>query len=479
MSTQVQYRRGTAAQNDAFTGALAEITVDTTNKVLRVHDGVTTGGFALAGLAASQTLSNKVYQGTSLSVTGNVTATGATINGDLTVTGNATLSGNIVGDRIQNGTTLIDIENANGNANITVGGTTNVAVFATTGVFVTGLISATGNITGNYILGNGSQLTGIDATSIQSGTSNVRVVSSGGNVAAGIGGTSNVLVIASTGTFVTGAVSATGNITGSFILGNGSQLTGIDATSIQSGTSNVRVVSSGGNVAAGIGGTSNVLVVASTGTFVTGIVSATGAITTGGDISITGNIVDAAALTISTSSNGNITLSPNGTGVIIASKDLLNGQANGVGNIGNATGYFNTVFAKATSAQYADVAEKYVADRQYPPGTILEIGGAAEVQETTTYASTRIAGVVSTTPALLMNSGETDANSVEIALLGRVPCRVTGTIHRGDLLTSSDRPGVATALRAADYRPGCVIGKALEAHATAGDGIIEVLVGRL
>ena len=428
-------------------------------------------------------------------------------------------------------------------------------------ILVSGIVSATGNVTGNYFLGNGSQLTGIDATSIQSGTSNVRVVSSNGDVTVGINGTNNTAVFGSSastfagnllpaanitynlgsssqrwndiwlanstiylgsaqisanataititnpaggatvlsgaspevsgatvsatgnitgGNILTdGIISATGNITGNFILGNGSQLTGIDATSIQSGTSNVRVLSSGGNVSVGIGGTSNVAVFASTGAYVTGVISATGAITTGGDISITGNIVDAAALTISTASNGNITLSPNGTGVIIAAKDMLNGQANGVGNIGNATGYFNTIFAKATSAQYADVAEKYVADRAYGPGTVLEIGGPAEVQETTAYASTKIAGVVSTSPALLMNSTERDANSIELALLGRVPCRVIGRIARGDLLTSSDRPGVATALIASDYQPGAVIGKALAGYDSDREGVIEVLVGRL
>jgi hypothetical protein len=68
------------------------------------------------------------------------------IAGDLTVSGNATLSGNILGDRIQNGTTSFDIQTASGNANITVGGTSNVAVFAQAGVYITGNISATGDV---------------------------------------------------------------------------------------------------------------------------------------------------------------------------------------------------------------------------------------------------------------------------------------------------------------------------------------------
>lgn len=96
---------------------------------------------------------------------------GMSVTGDLTVTGNATLSGNILGDRIVNGTTELDIQTAGGNANLTVGGTSNVVVWATTGEYVTGLISASGNITsagnisGGNILGNGRNLTGVNTFS--------------------------------------------------------------------------------------------------------------------------------------------------------------------------------------------------------------------------------------------------------------------------------------------------------------------------
>ena len=78
-----------------------------------------------------------------------------------------------------------------------------------------------------------------------------------------------------------------------------------------------------------------------------------------------------------------------------------------------------------------------------------------------------------------MNSGENNANSVEVALIGRVPCRVTGTIQRGDLLVSSQVAGVATVLDPDQYQPGCVIGKALQDHHDTSEGMIEVLVGRL
>jgi hypothetical protein len=180
------------------------------------------------------------------------------------------------------------------------------------------------------------------------------------------------------------------------------------------------------------------------------------------------------------SSGGNVIITVGGSGIVtFASSGILNDQGNGVGNIGNATGYFDTVFAKATSAQYADVAEKYVADQLYPAGTVLEIGGTAEVRATTAYATTGIAGVVSSHPALIMNSGETSSNAVEVALLGRVPCRVIGIIRRGDLLVASATSGVAAALDPTQYQPGSVIGKALADYNDTAEGMIEVLVGRL
>ena len=78
-----------------------------------------------------------------------------------------------------------------------------------------------------------------------------------------------------------------------------------------------------------------------------------------------------------------------------------------------------------------------------------------------------------------MNSGESSVNAVEVALLGRVPCRVTGTIRRGDLLVASEMSGVATTLDPTLYQPGSVIGKALADYDDTAEGMIEVLVGRL
>jgi hypothetical protein len=128
----------------------------------------------------------------------------------------------------------------------------------------------------------------------------------------------------------------------------------------------------------------------------------------------------------------------------------------------------------ATSAQYADLAENYVADQQYGPCTVLEFGGTCEV--TIASDGTRaVAGVVSTNPAHLMNSGCQGTFVVAVALQGRVPCKVRGKIRKGDMMVSAGG-GYARA----EYNPvlGSVIGKALEDF-DGPDGIIEVVVGRL
>jgi len=198
--------------------------------------------------------------------------------------------------------------------------------------------------------------------------------------------------------------------------------------------------------------------------------------------SIDTNNIDSAGISNGTSSmqviasGGNIRANVGGQAIaIFSSGGIDNGQANGVGNIGTATSYFNTVFAKATSAQYADLAEMYEADAEYEPGTVLCFGGAKEVTLCGQEDSTRVAGVVSTNPSYLMNSGQTGEHVAAVALTGRVPCRVTGTIRKGDLIVSTG-DGRGRVNNAAAV--GTVIGKAL-ADFDGADGMIEVVVGRV
>ena len=129
-----------------------------------------------------------------------------------------------------------------------------------------------------------------------------------------------------------------------------------------------------------------------------------------------------------------------------------------------------TITATATQAQYADLAEKYVADDEYEPGTVVVFGGDAEVKACEIEDHHAVAGVISTDPAYLMNS---ESDGVEVALCGRVPVKVVGPVEKGDLMVTSDVKGHA---RSNNNAPaGRIIGKAIESS-EGGEAVIEVLV---
>ena len=159
----------------------------------------------------------------------------------------------------------------------------------------------------------------------------------------------------------------------------------------------------------------------------------------------------------------------------ITTPAILNANGDGIGNIGSAALSFNTVFAKATSAQYADLAECYVGDASYPAGTVVKFGGINEITLADQDHDSTIAGVVTTNPAYTMNSGLVANHVVTIALCGRVPCQVQGPIKKGAMLVSA---GNGCARAETSPAAGTIIGKAIEDF--AGEiGVIEVAVGRL
>ena len=150
-------------------------------------------------------------------------------------------------------------------------------------------------------------------------------------------------------------------------------------------------------------------------------------------------------------------------------------SANLTYNLGSPTAWYNTFYGVSTQAKYADLAENYVGDTEYAPGTVLVFGGEQEVTITTVSHDTRVAGVVSTNPAYLMNAA---SGNVAVAMTGRVPCQVLGPVNKGTVLVTSNTAGVAEALNSSMYRPGCVIGKALEKIDGTHIKTIEVVVGR-
>lgn len=143
----------------------------------------------------------------------------------------------------------------------------------------------------------------------------------------------------------------------------------------------------------------------------------------------------------------------------------------GTGELSNATANI----LSTTSSHHADLAEYYSADADYPPGTVLSFGGTNEVTVTTAINDPRIAGVVSTCPAHVMNAGLTSEHTVMVALAGRVPTLVIGTVAPGDMMVSA---GGGRAKACAAPAPGTVIGKALQNH-PGGQGTIEVVIGRI
>lgn len=446
------------------------------------------------------------------SVTGNITGANIFTGGVVSATGNVTgnyflgnvfFANGITASKVYNGNSEVNVTASGGNVNVSIGGTSNVAVFTTAGLLVTGitsvsgnitgsniltggLISATGNITGNYLLGNVACASGIYASRIFNGNSEANIGTDGGNANISIGGISNVVVVTTTGILVTGVVSATANVTGGNVLtagvmsstgnatagnvltaglitatgnatagniltaglisatgnitannfiGNGNALTGINSFSTVAVTGQSNIVASGLNSAVTFAAGNNISITTGANTvtiaysasgsgsifatggdmglisqpvtasedlgnlaladtsydlgtlFVTstfnqidmtgftanvntgnlnavglanivgninggnittaGLISATGNITVG-NVNVGGNIVDTGALSIITGANGNISLTPNGTGIVTTS-----GALSATGNITSAntsvTGNTTITYAPATT----------------------------------------------------------------------------------------------------------------------------------
>ena len=234
------------------------------------------------------------------------------------------------------------------------------------------------------------------------------------------------------------------------------------------GTGNVNTganVSVTGNITGGnVLGGANVNATTHTGT----TVSVSGNIT-GGNL-ITSAAVSAASVSASGNiTGGNLTVS---TGNITGG-NIVNANGNGVGNIGSSSVYFNTVFAKATSAQYADLAENYEADNNYEPGTVVVFGGDKQVTVTTEAGDERVAGAVSTQPAHLMNAG---MSGIPVALRGQVPVKVIGPVVKGDSLVTSAQEGFAQSVGRDRSYAQAVFAKSVETNLAPGNKIIIAVI---
>jgi len=150
-------------------------------------------------------------------------------------------------------------------------------------------------------------------------------------------------------------------------------------------------------------------------------------------------------------------------------------------DLGSTTKVFQTVYAttfegESTSAQYADVAERFHADAVLEEGTVVEMGGIYEITTAIEELTDNVFGVVSTKPAYLMNSkaGTSDTHPA-IAMNGRVPVKVIGQVNKGDRLVSAGN-GMARAATAEEVTAFNVIGRSLENKDTEGEGTVEAIV---
>ena len=179
------------------------------------------------------------------------------------------------------------------------------------------------------------------------------------------------------------------------------------------------------------------------------------------------------AVTGTLSSSGANTMGTLTMGGTLTSKAILP-DITATYDIGSGSNAYNLIYAKATSAQYADLAEIYESDAEYEAGTVVIFGGKKEITISKEGNDTRIAGVISENPAYLMNS---KSNGLPVALMGKVKCKVVGHINKGDMLSAHpSHNGVAK--KTHDPRVGEVIGKALEDYDSEEIGTINIVVGR-
>ena len=181
------------------------------------------------------------------------------------------------------------------------------------------------------------------------------------------------------------------------------------------------------------------------------------------------NTYDTTPITITGQSNSILKTGANGA---LTVRRITTGS---VTTTGLLTGKWYLETGSQLHSTYADLAEYYQSDKPYEPGTVVVFGGDAEVTTTEKMNDTRVAGIVTTDPAYIMNEG-LQGEKVCIALQGRVPCKVLGRVKKGDMLTTSSKAGYA--VKALTPTLGAIIGKALEDKDNGEVGIIEVSVGR-
>lgn len=203
-----------------------------------------------------------------------------------------------------------------------------------------------------------------------------------------------------------------------------------------------------------------------------GITGTTGAVAVPGALTVTG------ATTLSGAVAASTTLAV--TGITTVSNKILP-SVTGTIDIGASGTKFGNVHANylvgtSVTAQYADLAERFEADNVYSPGTVVELGGAKEITRAVRELSESVFGVISTAAAYLMNSNAgSNTTHPAVAVSGRVPVRVIGTVKKGDRLVSAGN-GLARSADRTEITAFNVIGRALADKTTQDEGTVEAIV---
>lgn len=171
--------------------------------------------------------------------------------------------------------------------------------------------------------------------------------------------------------------------------------------------------------------------------------------------------------------NTNVTIRNNTSGGNIAFGVNIAGVPTTAMTIYGANG---TISGNQINANYADVAERFAADAEYESGTVVELGGSAEITRVSHDLSEKVFGVISTRAAYLMNSSAgTNVTHPPVAMTGRVPVKVVGLVAKGDRLVSAGN-GQARAARPGEATAFNVIGRSLENKTDLGAGTVEAIV---
>lgn len=410
----------------------------------------------------------------------NTTAATSTTTGAIRTSGGIAASGNIYAG----GNVVVTANISSGNISATKGTFTSIAgtllTAAQTNITSVGTLSAV-TVSGTATLGN------IITTNGLFWANGVAFVSGGGastysntNVTAYLTGTVTVgNLITTSGVFWANGVTALGGTGGAY--GN-TQVAQYLPT--YSGNLSVGAVTSSGTVIASavsagtIGNTGAIL----TGTLSTAAQTNITSVGTLGSLSVTGNVTTgnvsgtkgtfaSIAGTLLTAAQTGITSVGTLAGLTVSGAIVP--SANVTIDLGSSGAWFSNIYGVAIQAKYADLAEKYIADANYRPGTVVVFGGSAEITLTTEFADVSVAGVISTDPAYLMNAA---TDGLPVALRGRVPVDVIGRVRKGDLLVTSGSSGYAASVgKNANYGVA-VFAKALQDKDDDGVGTIEAVI---